>query len=153
MKSLLLPIAIVWILLIVGLSTSIGDWQHSHQIILGVVEQVNPDFAQRLTPKDMETANFILRKCAHFSEYAILFSLTYWVSRSRFKLTPKIALPFVLAGVILFAVSDEFHQSFVPGRTPNARDVLIDSLGASAVALLCLKFDTPAENNSSRNSL
>jgi VanZ family protein len=45
--------------------------------------------------------------------------------------------PYLLAWglAVLYSASDEFHQSFVPGRTAAVRDVLIDSAGA-AVALL-----------------
>jgi len=39
---------------------------------------------------------------------------------------------------VLFAVSDEFHQQFVPGRGPQVRDVFIDSSGAALGLLLCL---------------
>lgn len=155
MKSVLFPLAIVgvWLLVIMGLSTSIGDWHHSQSIILATLGQLNPALAQGLSPDQLETLNFAARKLAHFSEYAILFSLAYWVCRSRFKVTAKIALPLVLASVILFAISDEFHQSFVPGRSPQVRDVLIDSLGASAVALICLKLDvSDSADQSSRDS-
>ena len=143
MKSVVLPIAIVlgWLLLIVSLSTSIGEWSHSQAIILSILGQLNPALAQKLSPDALETINFLLRKCAHFSEYAVLFGLAYWLCRSRIKLSKTLALPLVLGSVILFAVSDEFHQSFVPGRTSQAKDVLIDSLGAATVALVAFRLD------------
>jgi VanZ family protein len=39
---------------------------------------------------------------------------------------------------MLYGVSDEFHQAFVPGRTPDIHDVMADTLGAAGVALLIL---------------
>ncbi len=39
---------------------------------------------------------------------------------------------------VLYAVSDEYHQKFSPGRHPSVRDVVIDSLGASVFLSLCL---------------
>jgi VanZ family protein len=71
----------------------------------------------------------ILRKGAHFVEYAVLAGLTAqaiaagqpWGHRVRI-----IAL--VLA--VLYAGSDEIHQAFVSGRHPAGLDVLIDAAGA-----------------------
>ena len=40
----------------------------------------------------------------------------------------------------LYSASDEFHQSFVPGRYPSMTDVLIDSLGAAVALFLAYKF-------------
>ncbi len=39
-------------------------------------------------------------------------------------------------GAVLYGISDEFHQSFVPGRTPDVQDLLADSVGALGVTLL-----------------
>ena len=40
------------------------------------------------------------------------------------------AAPLVLLLAVLYGVSDELHQSFVPGREPSAADILVDGLGA-----------------------
>jgi VanZ family protein len=72
-------------------------------------------------------ADFIVRKCAHFTEYFILYMLIYNALKESFSF--KKALIFALLGVFLYASSDEFHQSFVPGRGPAFRDVLIDTSG------------------------
>jgi len=80
-------------------------------------------------------AEFMLRKLAHLTEYAILGALLllllYAVFRRGRWLTPT-----AVATVFLFAVSDEWHQSFVAGRTPLPEDVMIDTLGACIGALL-----------------
>jgi VanZ family protein len=72
-------------------------------------------------------ADFIVRKCAHFTVYVILYMFFYNALREN--LSFKKALWFSLLGVFLYACSDEFHQSFVPGRGPAFKDVLIDSAG------------------------
>ena len=56
------------------------------------------------------------------------------------RMTPLRALAAVLF-CILYGVTDEFHQSFVPGRTPDVRDLVADGVGAAlgAGALLLVK--------------
>ena len=66
---------------------------------------------------------------AHFLLYGGLgLALAY--GRSRASRTPPHRILF-FAGV-LFALSDEFHQGFVPGRTPSAGDLLADVAGLAA---------------------
>jgi VanZ family protein len=70
----------------------------------------------------------LLKKGAHLLEYAILVVLFWQALGSR-----RTALASVLT--VLYAVSDEFHQTFVPGRSGQFRDVLIDSAGILLAAL------------------
>lgn len=74
-----------------------------------------------------EIATFIVRKTAHFSEYFILYLLSYNVFRYYVK-NKKYSIYLILF-VALYAISDEFHQAFIPGRGPAIRDVLIDTSG------------------------
>ena len=74
-----------------------------------------------------ELATFIVRKAAHFSEYFILFLFSYNVFRYYVK-DKKYSIYLILF-VVLYAISDEFHQYFIPGRGPAFRDVLIDTSG------------------------
>ena len=82
----------------------------------------------------------VLRKLAHFSEYLILAVLianvcAQWGMKGR-----KMVWIAVCASA-LYAGLDEWHQSFVGGRTPKLMDVGIDSLGAFCGALLYVGFD------------
>jgi VanZ family protein len=99
-----------------------------------------PLIRDQLSRADLSTLNFAIRKLAHFTEYAILTTLGYWAWFKALNRLPLFAIRYALLGSILFAVSDEFHQAFEPGRTSMGTDVLIDSLGASVAALLLLKF-------------
>jgi VanZ family protein len=64
--------------------------------------------------------DYVLRKCAHVTEYAVLgLLLARAIGREA---------PAFVAGV-LYAVSDELHQSFVRGRHASPVDVAIDSVG------------------------
>lgn len=73
--------------------------------------------------------NVFVRKAAHMTEYAAL-TVPAWLFVSTFeikKLWGNI-IPFVFAAI--YAATDEIHQLFVPGRSGQVRDVLIDSVGA-----------------------
>jgi VanZ family protein len=74
--------------------------------------------------------DFILRKAAHILEFAILaiLMLRIGLRKERARRKSQIYL-LVLVFAILYAISDEYHQSFVAGREMALRDVLIDSLG------------------------
>ena len=77
----------------------------------------------------IESCQFVVRKLAHFSIYAILgintigFVSTY----KNLKLKTQIIVT-VLFGA-MYALSDEFHQMFSNGRTASLKDVCIDSVG------------------------
>jgi VanZ family protein len=73
-----------------------------------------------------DRADRIVKKGGHMIGYALL-ALSYWQGFA-FKREKKWIAWFL---VILYAVSDEFHQSFVPGRFPSILDVVVfDNLGA-----------------------
>ena len=67
---------------------------------------------------------------AHFTEYAILASLLWLAFRSSPRLA-RHATAFAFVLTALYALSDEVHQSFVPGRMPDVRDWLVDLAGAA----------------------
>ena len=74
--------------------------------------------------------DFIIKKTAHITEYAILFFLTWRaVRKSRQLPVASYQLLMILGICFLYAISDEFHQSFVIGRTSTLRDVAFDLLG------------------------
>ena len=67
----------------------------------------------------------------HFTVYAILALLGRWALRGS---GVRHATLWALALTVLYGVSDEYHQSFVPGRYPDPFDLATDAVGA-AVAL------------------
>ncbi|MCM1985297.1 VanZ family protein [Lyngbya confervoides BDU141951] len=131
-------------ILIFSLSTPLGGWSHSQSLI----ETLLRAQFQFLSLDQLHHINLWVRKGAHFSEYAMLTGLGYWMGRVSFKLPWRRALIMALAGSILYAISDEFHQSFVPGRTAQGLDVLIDSFGASTVVLLLYTWARKPEGSS-----
>lgn len=77
-----------------------------------------------------------IRKTGHFVEYfvfSILILRAIRAGRGNTRLTWALAAILIVAG---YAALDEFHQSFVPGRTPAVRDVLIDTSGGAAAQII-----------------
>ena len=75
--------------------------------------------------------DFVLRKTAHLGEYFILV-LFLWRALAGSTDWPLSAIfSMTLALAILYAASDEYHQTYIPGRVGCLHDVLIDSAGAS----------------------
>ncbi len=75
---------------------------------------------------DFFTFHFLTRKASHFLAYLVLGVLVY---RCLPKPSLKNAL-LTLALVTLYAATDEYHQTFVIGRSGEARDILLDTSGA-----------------------
>jgi len=76
-----------------------------------------------------------LRKGIHFGEYALLCALLVRALRGR------VWTAWTLT--VLYAVSDEIHQTFVDGRQGTPRDVAIDAAGALVAALLIRRYSQP----------
>lgn len=83
-----------------------------------------------------------IRKLAHATEYAVFAMLLCGVfhdgNRKR-----RIAALLAWAAATIYAMTDEFHQLFVPGRSGQIKDVLLDSCGATVgvgVVMLVLVF-------------
>ncbi len=85
----------------------------------------------------------LIRKSGHFLEYAILALLVARALRSSSRTFLRNHWFAVSLGFIaLYALSDEFHQSFVPSRTGSIYDCLIDTAGGLA-ALMIVRVRNP----------
>lgn len=109
----------------------------SGSIINAVLEFFNLE--GKRAEKFIDNCVMIVRKTAHFTEYAVLGFLILSVSESFF-IRRKISAPTALITGALYAVSDEIHQSFVPGRSCQISDMLLDTAGVMAgiIALIIL---------------
>jgi VanZ family protein len=74
----------------------------------------------------------LLSWTAHFAEFAVLASLLWLALRSSLRV-PRYATAIAFALTAMYALSDEVHQSFVPGRMPDVRDWIVDVAGAALV--------------------
>lgn len=73
--------------------------------------------------------DFVLKKTGHVFVYAVLFFLVYRGLKLTYPAKSQLVyLPLLIC--LLYAISDEIHQSFTPGRYPSPRDVGYDLLGA-----------------------
>ena len=107
-------------------------------VFLRIILELFPGFNSmtRAAQTDMiESMMTVIRKCAHFSIYAFLgFWLLFLVRQYR----PKHAIPITVASSFLYAITDELHQHFVPGRSCQIIDVFIDTAGALTGGLVAL---------------
>lgn len=77
----------------------------------------------------LDTWHTVIRKGAHFAEYAVLAALLANAIRS-YAVAPRLKWWLPVAVSAIYAVTDEVHQYFIPGRACRALDVGIDTCGA-----------------------
>ena len=82
-----------------------------------------------------------LDKILHVLAYCVLgLSALFAVPEAVYRSRPVKISFLVVLFCFLYGVSDEFHQSFVPGRHPAVTDVMIDSFGAMAGLILANRY-------------
>lgn len=101
---------------------------------IGIIENNIP--TQKID-KAVNKLNFPLRKCAHATEYAVLailiiFTINAYTNKNYS--IKKILLVIIIC--FLYSLSDEYHQSFVPGRTSLFTDCLIDTSGSVIACIM-----------------
>lgn len=114
------PTLIMAIIIFIFSASPALDSNRQSGLIVNAITFLSPDL------KDATFLVRIVRKSAHFIEYAILGFLA---ARS-FKLSKKSPWWSILACAI-YAGIDEFHQSFVSGRSAEVKDVALDTLSAT----------------------
>ncbi len=111
-----------------------GD-QHSGEHSSRIVEPIVKWFFPGISPAGLERADLIARKMAHVTVYAVLAALLWLAFVGTFdrvsgRWTWRPAL-WTIGLIILYAISDEVHQTRVPTRQGTHWDVFIDTGGAS----------------------
>ena len=102
-----------------------------------VIEPFLRWFFPHITSQRVELIHFLVRKAGHFSEYAILgFLAARAISTSRHYLFRARWFVASLVLVSLYALLDEYHQSFVPSRTASIYDSMIDVAGGLTALLV-----------------
>lgn len=129
-------LCILWMLVIFWFSAQVADdSQEMSDVFVRLLDALfSLDIMKNEIIRDM--TSFLVRKAAHMSEYAVLAILLGLTIR-EYKKEPWLLL--ALAATAAYAATDEFHQLFVPGRSGQLKDVLIDTAGgAIGLTLLAL---------------
>lgn len=121
---------VLWMVLIFALShqpaSESGEMSSGiTEIVMETVEQIIP-----VSETDFDRVEHIVRKNAHFFIYLILGVLVIHALRKGGGRSFN-GIGLAIAVCVLYAMSDEFHQLFIAGRSGEVRDVFIDSSGAS----------------------
>lgn len=135
-QKIFIVLTFIWMLMIFLFSAQTAD--ESSQMSMGIGDAVGQVFVDEYEswPEEkklsfVESVEFPIRKMAHATEYTLLGFLLMGALNYRKKWAAVIG--------ILYAASDEFHQLFVPGRSGQITDVLIDSVGVIlGILMFCL---------------
>ena len=147
--------SVLCMILIFSLSahTAAESSEVSGSLIKTIAEMLSPGFDQMTTAVQnavVEQWQFFVRKCAHFTIYALLGALCVLPVSAYFRGRSAALLSLGIAW--LYAVTDEIHQYFVPGRSCEIRDILIDwagtALGVGLVFLVCKITDRKKQKRS-----
>ena len=124
---------VVWAAAIFVASTSALSAENTGAALAAVINVV---VGHPLPTSQFNVIHFLVRKAGHLTEYAILSALLFRAFRGEQRGWQLRWALYAIAFAALYAATDEFHQSFVPGRTPSVWDVLIDTAGASIAQVL-----------------
>lgn len=128
--------ALAWAVVISLFSTHLFTAENTGHVIIPVLHWLFPSASL----ETLEFMHHIIRKCAHLIEYFILSLLILRGIRAR---RHGMRLAWAVLAIVLvagYASLDEFHQRFVPGRTPAVTDVLIDTTGGAAAQAIAALF-------------
>ena len=119
---------VLWLGVIFLGSTDLMSAEHTSRFIVPFLRWLKPDISQ----ETLASIHFIVRKCAHLGEYAVLALLLLRAAIFTTNLKRSLAILYVSVWVacLFVATTDEFHQTFVASRSALATDIMIDSGGA-----------------------
>lgn len=142
-KTIFAVLLVLWMGFIFSMSCENAEESSntSGQTIKVVLSTV-PEFEKQ--PEEVkvniiEELQFIVRKSAHFIGYMILGILASGLILYYGNINKKYLLAFLIC--VIYAISDEIHQLFVPGRAGQVRDVLIDSAGSLLGIIIVMAFE------------
>ncbi|MEO6051349.1 MAG: VanZ family protein, partial [Pyrinomonadaceae bacterium] len=123
----------LWIGVIFFLSSNSGSMAETSRFVGPILKYLFPNISE----ETLRTIHGLVRKTAHFTEYAILaFFIVRALSKSSvaaFRSYRYVLALIVVAGI---AGSDEFNQSFEPSRTASVWDILLDITGGFTMIVL-----------------
>ena len=87
--------------------------------------------------KTYDTVVFVVRKSAHIFVYFVLSLIAFSFFYEFYNLDKKVII-FTIIFCFLYSITDEIHQYFIPGRSCEIRDILIDTISSSISA--CINY-------------
>lgn len=138
-KIISITLVILWMILVFWFSSQIGDDSQvtSGNTIRKIITFINNNIDKVKLEEIVELLQPIVRKLAHFTLYTLGGILIFNFFNS-FKLKNREKIGYSLLVGALYAITDEIHQLFVPGRSGMIKDVFIDSLGIITGVLICV---------------
>lgn len=142
LKKIVLTILLVgWMIIVFMFSSqqSENSSQTSEGAIVFILDKlsITDNMTENEKEQMIENLQTPIRKLAHFSIYTIGGIISYcMVSQYNLKLHQKVLVS--LGICIIYAITDELHQYFVPGRSCEIIDMMIDSLGATLGNSICI---------------
>ena len=131
---------VVWAALIFVGSSSILSGSNTSAFLVQPMHWLFPTASD----STIQLAHLLIRKAGHLTEYAILA----WLAARAFRTSSNELLHrrwflVALILVVLYSLSDEFHQSFVPSRGASLYDCLIDTVGGlTMLSLLAVRWNS-----------
>ena len=119
---------VAWMAVIFSASTDALSANRTSRFIGPFLRWLNPS----ISAEAIQRVQFVVRKGAHIAEYAVLAMLLWRALHKPPQPTwnrRHAVVAFAIA--VVYAITDEFHQSFVPSRGAHWGDVLFDSAGAA----------------------
>lgn len=138
---------LLWIAFISFASTNEFSAANTSQIIRPLLLWLFPNISEAR----LAAIHFLSRKAGHFTEYAALAFLArraLITSSNAFMQRYWFRLGLLL--VVIYALLDEFHQSFVPSRTASVYDSAVDVAGGLTVLLICKFYGRGARKGETR---
>jgi len=135
-KTISWILVILWAALIFSFSNQTGT--NSGGLSTRITEFILGIFNLELEAEAFNFCQFLVRKTAHFSEYAIFSVLIFNAVYNTFSLKIKYTALISFICAALYSISDEFHQLFIADRVGSPIDCMIDSFGALTGVLFCL---------------
>lgn len=132
-------LVLIWMCVVFWFSSQVGDTSKSQSgnTIRRIITFFNKNITAENLEMIVEALQPFVRKLAHFSIYTLGGMLIYNLI-NKYNLNKKVKIIYTIVIGALYAASDEIHQLFVPYRSGQINDVLIDTCGVITGIIICI---------------
>lgn len=149
-KVILIVLIIIWMITVFIFSGQVG--KKSKKASTGIIEIIvnkiydTSNMSEKEKEDKIEDLQRPIRKLAHITIYTLGGAITLTFI-DKFNITNKKKVIFSLMFCLIYAILDEIHQYYVPGRSCEIRDVLIDTIGALLGIVIAYKLINNKKKN------